>query len=256
MCVFPKQTLGFCTAPPTLCLHCTQVLCFGTYIKASLLIFFPYFLLKLSSPKFHFCSSEASAIHSFFLACLHPNYFPQYYFLRVVSARSMSPTETFVGPDSPVLKYLGFLLPLIEQAVDRLRLSVTQLLIQRGYPCIPLSLFPEFVYLMGRNDGNDSDGLGNSYPVNWTTGLINADESRIRRDCFIPRTVTLCFKNGRTCAVVRAEENEVYLYKATFRAGLRLPFLRVIRELLSYLNVAHHQIVPNAWRVFFACVVL
>lgn len=56
--------------------------------------------------------------------------------------------------------------------------------------------------------------------------------------------------------VVRTKENEVCLYEPMFRAGLKLPFPRVVRELLSYLNLALDQIVPNTWRVFFACIVL
>jgi hypothetical protein len=36
-----------------------------------------------------------------------------------------------------------------------------------------------------------------------------------------------------------------------FEAGLR-----VVKELLHYLCIAPHQLAPNAWRTFFACVVL
>ena len=62
---------------------------------------------------------------------------------------------------SHIFRYLNFLLPLIELVVDRHRLSVTHLLIQKGYPFIPRSLLPNFIYLMGHNDGSDYDGLGN-----------------------------------------------------------------------------------------------
>jgi hypothetical protein len=41
-----------------------------------------------------------------------------------------------------------------------------------------------------------------------------------------------------------------------FKASFRFPFLRIVRELLHYLQIAPHQLTPNAWRVFFACVIL
>lgn len=92
----------------------------------------------------------------------------------------MPSAEAFVDLDSPILKYLDFLLPLIELAVDRLSLSVTLLLIQRGYPCIPRSVFCKFAYLIGRNDGNESDGgLGNSNPVLWRAELTNTESDWI-----------------------------------------------------------------------------
>ena len=167
----------------------------------------------------------------------------------------MPSAEAFVNPNNSILKYLDFLLPLIEPTVDWLRLSVTHLLIQGGYPCIPRSLFPKFIYLMGRNNGNKLDSLGNSYPTIWTTDLTNITEPRIRWECFISRNVTLHFDSERTGTVVHVKKDEVCLYEAMFRAGLRLPFPRVIRELLSYLHLASQQIMPNAWRVFFAYVV-
>ena len=40
------------------------------------------------------------------------------------------------------------------------------------------------------------------------------------------------------------------------RACFRLLFLPVVRELLDYLNLAPHQIVPNVWRVLYGCMVL
>jgi hypothetical protein len=151
----------------------------------------------------------------------------------------------FVDPDSPVLKYLDFHLPEIKLAVDRLRLSVTRLLIQRGYPCIPRSLYPEFVYLMARNDCNESDGgLGNSYPALWKSNLKRPDERRIRLDCYILKIVVIRFDTEGFGAIVCLDRNEVCLYEAMFLAYLRVLFLRLVWELLNYLNLATH-IVPN-----------
>lgn len=155
------------------------------------------FFAKLSSPETPFSLSESSVTRLLPLACLHPNHFSKYYLFRVVffrvSVTSVPSAEAFVGPNSPVLEYLRFLLPFIEPAVDRLRLSVTHLLIQRGYPCISRSLFPKLIYLMGHDNELDSDGLGHSYPAIWKADLTSADEPRIRRDCFIPQTVNLRF---------------------------------------------------------------
>lgn len=82
------------------------------------------------------------------------------------------------------------------------------------------------------------------------------DEHRVRLDCYITKDVTLHFDSEQTSVVVRTDEDVVYLYEAMFQASLTLLFLRVFRELLSYLNMAPHQIVPNAPRVFFACVAI
>jgi hypothetical protein len=46
------------------------------------------------------------------------------------------------------------------------------------------------------------------------------------------------------------------VYEAMFRAGLRLPFLPMVQELLNYLDLASHQLAPNAWRYLFGCMVL
>jgi hypothetical protein len=56
--------------------------------------------------------------------------------------------------------------------------------------------------------------------------------------------------------VVRLDCHEVCVYETMFRAGFRLPFLPVVQEFLNYLDLAPHQIAPNAWRIFHACMVL
>lgn len=144
VCVFKVNPRVLCMAPPTLLLP-------HTLIKG----FFPsYFTIsqpfaKLFSTETSFSLSKSSATRLSSLAYFYSNHFSQYYILRVVFFRvllkSLPSIEAFVNLNSLVLKYLDFLLPLIELAVDLLRLTVTHLLIQRVYPCIPLSLLPEFM---------------------------------------------------------------------------------------------------------------
>ena len=47
--------------------------------------------------------------------------------------------------------------------------------------------------------------------------------------------------------------NEVSFYKAAFSCGLRFPIHPFIMTLLSTLNVAPGQLVPNAWRTIIRC---
>jgi hypothetical protein len=57
-------------------------------------------------------------------------------------------------------------------------------------------------------------------------------------------------------ALVREDEHEICVYEDMFEAGFRLPFPRVVKEMLHCLQIAPHQLAPNAWRTFFACVLL
>lgn len=41
-----------------------------------------------------------------------------------------------------------------------------------------------------------------------------------------------------------------------FNVRLRLPFLKIVRDILSHLNLASHQIVSNTWHYLFTCVAL
>jgi hypothetical protein len=105
-------------------------------------------------------------------------------------------------------------------------------------------------------EDSGSDGLGNSYPALWRPELSKVDEKRICEECFIPKTVKLRFDDEKLGVIIQSDAHEVCLYETMFHAGFRLPFSRVIRELLSHLNLAPNQIVPNTWRVFSACTVL
>ena len=46
---------------------------------------------------------------------------------------------------------------------------------------------------------------------------------------------------------------KVSFYKATFLCGLRFPVHPFIMQLLSILNVAPRQLIPNAWRMIIGC---
>jgi hypothetical protein len=90
---------------------------------------------------------------------------------------SVSSFRPFVNLDSPMLKYLNFLLPLLEPVVNHLQLSVSHLLVQSGYPCIPRLLIPSVFYIIGRDDnGLDSNDMGESYPALWRSALMSVDE--------------------------------------------------------------------------------
>jgi hypothetical protein len=104
-------------------------------------------------------------------------------------------------------------------------------------------------------DGNDSDGLGEVHPAFWASHLSASDERCIRKECHNPSFIKIRF-DGKFGAVARSDIHEVCVYEHMFRAGLRLPFIPIIRELLSFLNLSPHQLSPNAWRTFLACVIL
>jgi hypothetical protein len=109
---------------------------------------------------------------------------------------------------------------------------------------------------MPRGGGEDSDGLGDTHPATWESKLSRADERRIRQECFIPPFVKLRFDEKKSGTIVCSDRHEVCMYEAMFRAGFRLPFLPMIQELLNYLDLAPHQLAPNAWRYLFGCMVL
>jgi hypothetical protein len=105
-------------------------------------------------------------------------------------------------------------------------------------------------------DGNDSDGLGEVHPTLWEVHLTNADQNWIRVECFIPNFIKIRFDMEKSGAVVRLGTHVVCLYEVMFKAGFRLPFIPIVRELLGFLDLAPHQLSPNAWRTFFSCLVL
>ena len=105
-------------------------------------------------------------------------------------------------------------------------------------------------------DGTDSNGLSNSHPALWESKLSVVDEPQIRAECHTPRYMKIHFDTEKSGAVVHSNTHKVCLYEAMFKAGFRLPFISVVRELLSFLNLAPHQMALNSWRVFHNYLVL
>ena len=105
-------------------------------------------------------------------------------------------------------------------------------------------------------DGTDSDSLEDSHPALWESKLSAMDEPRTRAEYHIPRYMKIRFDTEKLGAVVSSDTHKVSLFEAMFKAGFRLPFILVVRELLGFLNLAPHQIAPNSWRVFHSCLVL
>jgi hypothetical protein len=93
---------------------------------------------------------------------------------------------------------------------------------------------------MPKGGGDDSDGLGDAHPAMWESKLSRADERRVRKECFIPLFVKLRFGEKKNGAILRLDRHEVCVYKTMFKAGFRLPFLPMVRELLNYLDLAPH----------------
>ena len=56
--------------------------------------------------------------------------------------------------------------------------------------------------------------------------------------------------NGKACSFAHGK---VSFYKANFSCGLHFPVHPFIMQLLSILNVAPRQLVPNAWRTIIGC---
>lgn len=82
-------------------------------------------------------------------------------------------------------------------------------------------------------------------------GLIyEADLPLLRAAYQIPDSVVLRAPSAQDRACTFSE-NEVCLYEEAFRAGLRLPFPRIVRDLLSILHLAPGQLMPNAWKIFY-----
>ena len=109
---------------------------------------------------------------------------------------------------------------------------------------------------MGRIEIDDADAVDTSYPRFWKTELTCTKEPRLCRIYSIPSLVKLCFNTKDKGTVVHEDKHKVCVYKDMFEAGFRFLFPRVVRELLHYLQIATHQLAPNAWQTFFACVIL
>jgi hypothetical protein len=99
---------------------------------------------------------------------------------------------------------------------------------------------------MSRKENDDTDVVDTSYPRLWRTNITCANEPRLRGAYSIPSSMKLCFDTKNKGAMVRENEHEVCVYEDMFEAGFRFPFPRVVKEMLHYLQIAPHQLAPNA----------
>ena len=65
--------------------------------------------------------------------------------------------------------------------------------------------------------------------------------------------IRLPHPNEKACTFARGEMS---FYEATFSCGLRFPIHPFIMQLLSVLNIAPGQLVPNAWRMIIGCMLI
>jgi hypothetical protein len=192
----------------------------------------------------------------------------QYFFLRMVYFRSSVGTipsvDYFVDSKTPLSKYLEFLLPILEPSLNVLR-RWTFLLSPQSEYCsnFQSEYFPdshdsnlEDCVSMGQKESDVTQETDTFYPGLWRTKTTCADEPQLREKYSIPSSVQLRFGSENESTMVRSDEHEICVYEDMFEIGLRLPFPKIVRELLHYLQVAPHQLAPNAWRTFFACVIL
>jgi hypothetical protein len=109
---------------------------------------------------------------------------------------------------------------------------------------------------MDRKEIDTVNLMDTSYLGFWKTEITGADEPRLRKAYSIPSSVKLRFDTKDKGAVVCENEHEVCVYEDMLEAGFKFLFPRVVREMLHYLRIAPHQLAPNAWRSFFACMIL
>jgi hypothetical protein len=164
--------------------------------------------------------------------------------------------DYFVNPETPLSKYLEFLLPILEPSLNVLR-QWTFLLSSRPEHSPNSSDYSLRNFMnMGRKEFDVAQETDTFYPGLWRTKTTRADESQLREKYSIPTSVQLRFGSENEGAMVRSDEHEICLYEDMFEIGFRLPFPKIVRELLHYLQIAPHQLAPNAWRTLFACIIL
>jgi hypothetical protein len=109
---------------------------------------------------------------------------------------------------------------------------------------------------IGRKESDATRETDTFYPGLWRTKTTYADELQLHEKYSIPTSVRLCFDMKNEGVMVRKDKHKICVYEDMFEAGFRFPFSKVVRELLHYLQIAPHQLAPNAWQTFFVCVIL
>jgi hypothetical protein len=164
--------------------------------------------------------------------------------------------DYFVNPEIPFSKYLEFLLHILEPSLNILRRWPFLLSHQSEYSFNSSDSNLEDRMNMGRKESDVTKETDTFYPGLWRTKTTRADEPQLREKYSIPTSVRLRFGLENEGAMVRSDEHEVCVYEDMFKIGFLLPFPKIVRELLHYLQIAPHQLASNAWRTFFACVSL
>jgi hypothetical protein len=82
------------------------------------------------------------------------------------------------------------------------------------------------------------------------------EEARLRRDNTIPKYVAIRFANFETEDLVSGKIQDIDLHKSMVKAGPRLLFPTLDRDLLCYLRLTPSQIKPNDWRYFLSYCIL
>jgi hypothetical protein len=172
------------------------------------------------------------------------------------SVETIPSADYFVNPEIPFSKYLNFLLPILEPSLNILRRWTFLLSPQSENSPNLLNSNLEDCANMGRKESDATKETDTFYPGLWRTKTTCADEPQLREKYSIPTSVRLRFGTENEGAMVRKDEHEICVYEDMFETGFRFPFPKVVRELLHYLQIAPHQLAPNAWRTFFACVIL
>jgi hypothetical protein len=109
---------------------------------------------------------------------------------------------------------------------------------------------------MSQKEDDIAGLLGDSYLGSWRSEITSADETRLHSSYSISSSIILRFVAKNTSATIKEDTYKVCVYEDMFKGGFRFPFSRIARELLHYLQIAPHQLTPNAWKIFFACVIL
>jgi hypothetical protein len=183
-----------------------------------------------------------------------------YFFLRTiyfrVSVETIPSADYFVNPEIPFSKYLKFFLLILEHSLNILCRWTFLLSPQSENSHSFRDYNLEDCVNMGRKESDVTKETYTFYPGLWRTKTTCADEPQLREKFSIPTSVRLRFGTANEGAMVRKDEHEICVYKDMFETGFRFPFPKVVRELLHHLQIAPHQLAPNAWRTFFACVIL
>jgi hypothetical protein len=155
--------------------------------------------------------------------------------------------EYFVNSKNPFLKYLDFLLPILEPSLDQICLWASYLLSQSQNFSNPQSLASELSPKIGQKETDATDAAGavdTSHPRLWRTEITCVDEPQLHGDYSIPPSVKLRFDTKNKGTMVHENEHEVYVYEDMFEVGFRFPFPRVVREMLCL----HDSLAEGPWR--------